>query len=264
MAQSVTFYPLGVGDSFTTRHFFVNSVINVDGREFFIDCPGYVAKMLHQNSLHGELPLGIDRYKELFITHLHSDHVGGVEELAYLQMYKTVHPIKLYGPDWLLQDIWSHLRPALEPSPREGSDIANFDWYFDPIAIGETHDFGEFKVSYKYTRHKPRTLAYKFDFGNFKLGYAPDTGFDPELIAWLSDSDLIIHEVWFGPTEVLGGDIRNLHTPIADLLTLPEEFQRKTLLCHYADSAYTDHPENPSENIGSYRLLQQGKLYKLV
>ncbi len=110
--------------------FFVNCLINVDGREFFIDCPAYLGKMFHYNNENGEQQLELNRYRELFITHMHADHVGGLEELAYFQYYKTENPVKLYGPDWLLQDIWSHLRPALEPSVREGGGLANFDWFF--------------------------------------------------------------------------------------------------------------------------------------
>lgn len=274
MADTVWLYPLGVGDAFTARHFFVNCLVHVDGREFFIDAPGYVGKMLATNNEQGEVTVEVDRYRELFITHMHADHVAGLEELSYFQMYRTANPIKLYAPAWLLQDIWSHLRPAMEPSVRGDGGLASFEWLFEPIAIDRPavsgqqgsaqHAFPDFSVSYAFTRHVPKTLMYKFDFGNFKLGYSPDAGFDRENLAWLDECDMILHDAWFGEVIVLGGDIRNLHTPIADLLTMPEEFQRKTLLCHYADWAYGDDPGRPTENIGRYRLLQQGKKYNLV
>lgn len=264
MADSVTLYPLGVGDAFTTRFFFVNCLLTVDGRELFLDCPAYLPKMLAENARAGEVPIEIERYRELLVTHMHADHVGGLEELAYLQEYRTLDPPRLYGPQWLLQDIWSHLRPAMEMSVRGDGKLACLDWFYEPVNLSDPHDFGGFTVSHRFTSHVPRTLAFKFDFGGYKLGYAPDTAFDLGLIGWLEECDLVVHDVWFGEVEVLGGDIRNMHTPIADLLTLPEDFQRKTLLCHYADGAYDTDPEEPAEDIGHYRLLRQGHLYTLV
>lgn len=271
MANTVWFYPIGVGDAFTAKHFFVNCLFHVDGREFIVDAPAYMGKMWAVNNEYGDEQIDLDRYKELFITHMHADHVGGLEELSYFQMYKTENPIKLYAPGWLLQDIWSHLRPAMEPSVRDEGGLAGFDWYFDPIPIDQPdvsglqgaprHDFGEFTVDFAFTKHVPKTLMYKFDFGNFSIGYSPDAAFDRDKLAWLDTCDLIIHDTWFGDVKVLGGDIRNLHCPIGDLLTMPEPFQRKTLLCHCADGAY----EEPSaDTLGAYRLLEQGRRYDLV
>ncbi|MGE3287221.1 MAG: MBL fold metallo-hydrolase [Pseudonocardia sp.] len=274
MAQNVWFYPLGVGDAFTAKHFFVNGLFHVDGREFLVDAPAYMGKMWAENNAVGEEQVDITRYKELFITHMHADHVGGLEELGYFQMYKTDNPIKLYAPGWLLQDIWTHLRPALEPSVREEGGLANFDWFFEPIPLdrpevsglqGGSHvDFGTFSVDFTFTKHLPKTLMYKFDFGNFRFGYSPDAAFDRDCLDWLSDCDLVMHDCWFGEVKVLGGDIRNLHSPIEDLLTMPVDFQRKTLLCHYADGAYDDDPAAPNENIGDYHLMRQNRKYHLV
>ena len=125
--------------------------------------------------------------------------------------------------------------------------------------LHEPHDFGDFTVTSMRTRHVPHTLAYRFDFGNFKFGFSADAGFDPKLIEWLDECDLIVHEVWFGETQVLGGDIRALHTPLDDLLSLPDDFQRKTLLHHYSDDW-----RDWEDRLGGYRLLKQGKLYELV
>ena len=154
MANNVWFYSIGVGDAFTVKHFFVHCLFHVDGREFLVDAPPYMGKMWAENNANGDEQIDLDRYREIFITHMHADHVGGLEELAYFQMYKTDNPIKLYAPGWLLAEIWSHLRPALEPSVRAGGGLANFDWFFEPIALdtpevsglqGEpSRDFGEF------------------------------------------------------------------------------------------------------------------------
>jgi ribonuclease BN (tRNA processing enzyme) len=104
---------------------------------------------------------------------------------------------------------------------------------------------------------------YMFDFGGFKLGYSPDAAFDQANLDWLDQADMILHDCWFGEVKVLGGDIRNIHTPIEDLLTMPESFQQKTFLVHYADTAYDDDPSKPNHDIGAYRLLEQGKQYRL-
>jgi ribonuclease BN (tRNA processing enzyme) len=95
------------------------------------------------------------------------------------------------------------------------------------------------------------------DFGNYKIGYSADTAFDRGLIAWLDQCDLVLHDVtwppWWDDEEML-----KLHPPLSMLLELPEEFQRKTLLCHYDDTNYR------TQEIGGYRFLGQNRLYTLV
>jgi ribonuclease BN (tRNA processing enzyme) len=264
MAKSITLYPLGVGDAFTERFWFSTMILNVDGRELFIDAPAYIPKMLADNNRHGELQVTIDRYKELIITHMHADHVGGIEELSYFQYFTTDNPMKLYAPKWLLQDIWTHLRPAMEESARGDGSLSSLDWFFNPVPMDNPHDFGGFTVEHRFTKHFPRTVAYMFDFGNFKVGYSADTGFDRGLIEWLDRADVVLHECRFGPTDVLGGDLNILHTSIADLLTLPESFQKKTFLYHYADDTFDKDPTKPNYEIGKYRLLVQNKIHKFL
>ena len=70
------------------------------------------------------------------------------------------------------------------------------------------------------------TSALLVECAGRKLGYSADTAFDPGLIAFLSEADLIIHETNFGPA----------HTPYASLAALPAELRAKMRLIHYADS----------------------------
>jgi hypothetical protein len=58
------------------------------------------------------------------------------------------------------------------------------------------------------------------------LGYSCDTAFDPTLIAWLADADLIVHEASGG----------FMHTPYESLAALPRPLLDKMRLIHYPDS----------------------------
>ena len=278
MAQSVVLYPIGVGSYSTIRDFYTNTMLDIDGRRIFIDAPAYLHKQVAWHQEHGELAYGFEDYNEVILTHMHADHAGGLEELCWHQLYQTQDRIKLYAPDWMLEDAWRTVEPAnrysfrgdpngdAEPPywPPPGAVRTALDWFFEPIELANPHDFGDFVLHRHVTRHLPKTSALKFDFGDFKFGMSSDTGFYPDLIEWLDECDVVLHEVLFGPHKLLGGDLRNIHTTVDQLLTLPESFQRKTYLYHYGDEAYEVDPDRPSVDLGAYRLLVRGKKYQLV
>ncbi|HEY8427763.1 MAG TPA: hypothetical protein VIL20_05285, partial [Sandaracinaceae bacterium] len=73
-------------------------------------------------------------------------------------------------------------------------------------------------------RHHIPTTAFRIRAGGRTLGYSADTAFDPSLIAWLAEADLVVHETNYG-----------IHTPYASLATLPAELRAKMRLIHYPD-----------------------------
>lgn len=56
------------------------------------------------------------------------------------------------------------------------------------------------------------------------LAYSADTAFDPELIEWMGEAELLIHETNFG-----------VHTPLHLLAALPEALRARMRLIHYPD-----------------------------
>ncbi len=156
---------------------------------------------------------------------------------------------------WLL---WSEQqeRGVASAAQIEGGG-ATLDRFFRPIALSNPYDFGDFTVHYRATQHFPNTFAYVLEFGHYKLGYSADTAFDEDLIAWLDQCDLVLHDVtwppWWNDEEML-----KLHPPLAKLLELPVAFQQKTLLCHYDETNFS------VQEIGSYRFLEQNRLYRLI
>ena len=135
--------------------------------------------------------------------------------------------------------------------------VATLERCFCPIALSNPHDFGSFTLHYWATQHIPNTVAYLFDFGDYKLGYSADTAFDLELIAWLDQCDLVLHDVTWPPWWD-AEEMQKLHPSLARLLELPDSFQQKTFLCHYDDTTYRE------QEIGRYRYLEQNRLYQLV
>ncbi len=102
-----------------------------------------------------------------------------------------------------------------------------FDDYFDFTASPWNTAFaiGPFEITLRRTKHHVPTAAMLVRAGDQTFGYSSDTAFDPELIAFLSDASIIVHETNLGPA----------HTAYADLLSLPVEVKERMRLIHYPD-----------------------------
>jgi len=71
----------------------------------------------------------------------------------------------------------------------------------------------------------PTGSSYTATHGGRTLGISSDTAFDPSLIEWLSEADLIVHETNYGPA----------HTAYSDLLTASADVKKRMRLIHYPD-----------------------------
>lgn len=86
---------------------------------------------------------------------------------------------------------------------------------------------GPLRVERRFTRHHIPTTALRFTLAGQKrpcFAYSADTAFDPELIDWLAEAELFVHETNLG-----------VHTPLASLLLLPDAVKSRMRLIHYPD-----------------------------
>ncbi len=86
---------------------------------------------------------------------------------------------------------------------------------------------GPLRVERRFTRHHiPTTAVRIFLPGRSRpsLGYSADTAFDPDLIDWLAEADVVVHETNLG-----------VHTPLECLLLLPAELKARMRLIHFPD-----------------------------
>lgn len=224
----------GVGDAFTERYHNASLCLEARGARLMIDCPPAFPRVLADHRQASGTDLAVDNIDHLLLTHLHGDHCGGTEAYLYLRRFVVGRRPTLHGAAEVLGALWeTRLRGGMEElllegradGPRRRLALHDYAERAD-LAEGVTR-VGPFLVERRFTIHHIPTTALRITLDGAArpfLGYSADTAFDPGLIAWLAEADLIIHETNFG-----------VHTPLADLLSLPEDLRARMRLIHYPD-----------------------------
>lgn len=213
---------LGVGDAFSEFHNPSALLLMYDGFCLGIDCPDMYRKILRQAGKPTGTYVPLERIDHFLITHIHGDHVNGLEGIVFYKHFFEKKRVKLIASAQVLSTIWQKRLEGGMNTLFDGIRFVNMSFgdYFDIIPLGP------FKIHTYPTRHHITTSAILVEAGGRKLGYSSDTTFDPKLISFLNEADLIIHETNVGPA----------HTPYASLLQLPEEIRKKMRLIHYPDA----------------------------
>ncbi len=220
---------LGVGDTFSEKHHGTSLLLRFDGFSLAIDCPDQYRSVLRAAAERSGHALSLADIDHVLITHVHGDHMNGLEGVAFYKHFAEGKRTKLVASPELRAQIWDERLKASMSVLFDGADFKpmGFDSYFDHVPLGWTGvtEIGPFRIEARRTIHHVPTSALLIEAGGRKLGYSADTAFDPELIRFLERADLIIHETNFGPA----------HTPYAALAALPAELRARMRLIHYWD-----------------------------
>jgi ribonuclease BN (tRNA processing enzyme) len=237
---------LGTGGAFAKQYYNTNALIYVGDNTLLIDCGITALLSLHQL---GKTVAHIDA---VVISHMHADHIGGIEELAYQLKFIYDRRIPLFIPASLIAMLWEKsLSGGLETT--ESPSLAH---YFDvrPLYEGTpTEIFPNMTLTPIRTKHIPGKESFSFIL-NENIFYSSDMTFDAHLLRGLVDNgcELLLHECQFESPGVV-------HTTLDELLTLPPSIQRRLWLMHYGDSraAYEG-------KTGLMRFLDQHARYSLT
>ncbi len=220
---------LGVGDTFSTRYRPASFLICCDGHSVAVDCPDMYRAVLSQAQRLSGRELPLSSIQDFILTHVHGDHIGGIEGVAFYKHFVEQTKTTLITTPAIRSVIWDKRLEISMGSLWDGKRFLTraFDDYFSHRAVqpGQPTTIGPITLTIRSTIHHVPTFAFLASVGGRTLGYSADTAFDQSLIDFLAPADLIIHETSLGPA----------HTPYSMLLQLPEQIRNKMRLIHYPD-----------------------------
>ncbi|MHA7963703.1 MBL fold metallo-hydrolase [Paenibacillus sp. CAU 1782] len=215
---------VGTGSAFAKKYDNNNALIQTEGHTLLVDCGITLPKALY------EMGRSFDELDAVLISHIHGDHVGGLEELAFQMMFKYNRKPVLYIEERLVAPLWENtLRGGLTQGP-----LGSLDDFFDvrPLKEGVSYTIiPGLTVELIKTRHIPGKDSFSFLF-NQRLFFTADMRFDAGLLASLlaeGRAESIMHDCQL---EAPGA----VHACLDELLTLPPEIQENLWLMHYGDA----------------------------
>ena len=214
---------LGTGSAFAKRYNNNNALIEANGYRLLVDCGITLPKALH------DAGMDFSQLDAVLVSHIHGDHVGGLEELAFQMMFKHQRKPMLYIADVLVEPLWEQtLRGGLTQG--ELNSLSDF-FEVKPLKAGVAYELAEgLSVELMQTKHIEGKASFSFLF-NKRFFYSADMRFDGKLLQDLVESgvETVYHDCQLESPGVV-------HASLDELLTLPEKVQEKTWLMHYGDA----------------------------
>ncbi|WP_058301756.1 MBL fold metallo-hydrolase [Gorillibacterium timonense] len=238
---------LGTGGAFANHFDNNNALFEENGFTLLVDCGITAPRALH------EMGVDLGKIDAILISHLHTDHVGGLEELTFRMKFQLGKRPRLIVPEELEAPIWEHtLRGGLE-YPEAG--VTKLTDYYE-VTVLKNRVPAElapgFTIEALPTRHIPGKPSYSLVIQD-KLFYSADMVFDRALLEEMvygRSCRYLLHECQFTPPGIV-------HTTLEELLTLPQEMQKAIYLMHYEDDI-----ESYIGHTGTMRFLRQRVPYE--
>lgn len=232
---------IGTGNAFAKAYYNNNALIETKQMKLLIDCGITLPYALYQAGR------TFDELDGVLISHIHADHVGGLEEYAFQMMFKYGRKPVLYIAESLIEPLWTN---TLQGGLTQG-ELNTIDSFFQVVALKPNLDYAfaeDLKVKLIKTDHIPGKDSFSFII-NDRLFYSADMVFNPQLLLELHEQGI---QIFYHDCQLENPGV--VHTTLDQLLTLPAELQRKIKLMHYGDTI-----GNYNGKTGEMEIIEQGK-----
>lgn len=192
-----------------------------------------------------QLDIPIAEIENIFLTHLHSDHISALDDVWLTGwIYQRHQPLQVHGPKGTksfllgLQQAYSYdarLRNEYSGLSENSSKLIAYE-----NTPGVIYENNGVKVTAFLVNHKPVEPAYgyRIDFGDRSVVISGDTTFSENLIDHSQNIDLLIHEIFASQDKYLEKNprlqkIEQYHTNPQQLLNILSKTKPKmTVLTH--------------------------------
>lgn len=227
---------LGVSSALSVgyKNFHANMLLEVDGQHLLIDCGGDIRHSLF------ELGYSSADIDAVYISHLHADHVGGLEWLGFSGLFLHKKRLPLYAGNDVLTRLWHNvLAGGMSSLETEEATLdtffmsfpivdAKFMWHATSmrlIPVEHTYSNGILQPSY----------GILISSVNQKIFITTDTRFSPDrLLSVYEEADIIFHDCEISLYR------SNQHAHYDDLKTLPPHIKKKIWLYGYNNGELPD------------------------
>lgn len=247
---------LGSGSAFTLGddNYHCNMVLtSPSGRRLLIDCGSDIRFSMYREGL---TPGDIT---DIYVSHLHSDHVGGLEYMGFSTLFNPncMRPC-LYLSEDIADQLWQKTLSGGMRSQEGG--IATLQTYFDvhPIKGEGIFYWEEYRFQLVQVPHVHNGYTLMPSYGLFvelegtKIFFTTDTQLRLQnLKPYYDRADLIFHDCETGlyPTPV--------HARYEQLCTLPRTLRQKMWLCGYQPG-----PKPEAEQNNFLGFVRRGQVFE--
>jgi ribonuclease BN (tRNA processing enzyme) len=250
---------LGTGAAFSLDNYQSNMIIEEQSKRLLVDAGTDIRFALRNAGL---------SYKDvhsIYITHLHNDHIGGMEFLAFSSYFDPSCPkLHLYCHKWLVDDLWSlSLKGGLASIQGRILDLHD---YFEVHSLGNDECFTWQHITFQITQSIHVFNGYWVvpSFGLFitdprsgkKIFHTSDTQLNLDYLGkYYQRADIIIQDCETSPFKT------GVHSHYEELRILDLDIKTKMYLWHYQDNVVEDFDtwQEKARNDGFAGFLKQGE-----
>ena len=228
---------LGTGSAFTLKNYQSNMILTADdGDILLIDCGADVRFALR------DIGRTYKDIESVYISHLHSDHVGGLEWLGFTRKFDpSCRKPRMFISRYIKSELWSTVLSGGMLSLQ--GEVADLDTYFEVCSIGKNQGFIWKGVEFRLVQaihimsgfHIVPSFGLLFTINGINTFLTTDTQFSPaQITEFYKRADVIFHDCETAPFH------SNVHAHYEQLRTLSPEMKHKMWLYHYQDGELPD------------------------
>lgn len=216
----------GTGAAWAAHYGNSSAIVEAQGQRLLIDCGHSVPARL------GAMGLSLRDLDGVFISHLHGDHVYGLEEWGFRNMLQWRIRPRLFIAETLADLLWRNVLSGTMGQTCDRSCLLKD--YFEVVTMHPDTpcEFGPFTLRIHPVRHIPHAHSYgiKVSAQSVTAGFTCDSLADAD--PWFyEDTACVFHDCSFKPPYP-----DTVHAHFEQLCEYPEEWRSRTHLVHYDDT----------------------------